>query len=100
MKIIISDTAESNLKSIYHYYKSVANIKIARSIKNAILDSIESIPVFSEMYQEEEYLETENSGHRRVISGNYKIIYRIVNKDTIFVSDIFDSRQNPVKIRG
>lgn len=100
MKIIISDTAESNLKSIYNYYKSVANIKIARSIKNAILDSIESIPIFSEMYQEEEYLESEKSGHRRVISGNYKIIYRIVNKDTIFVSDIFDSRQNPNKMNG
>jgi hypothetical protein len=33
-------------------------------------------------------------GHRRKISGNYKIIYRIID-DLIFVSDSFDTRQDP-----
>jgi len=31
------------------------------------------------------------------VSGSYKIIYRIID-DLIFVSDIFDSRQDPEKM--
>jgi plasmid stabilization system protein ParE len=36
---------------------------------------------------------------RRVVSGNYKILYTI-DGDNIFITDIFDSRQDPNKMKG
>jgi toxin ParE1/3/4 len=35
--------------------------------------------------------------HRYVIRGNYKIIYKIQHKN-VFITDIFDIRQDPEKI--
>lgn len=35
--------------------------------------------------------------HRYVIRGNYKIIYKIQHKN-VFITDIFDTRQDPEKI--
>jgi mRNA-degrading endonuclease RelE of RelBE toxin-antitoxin system len=49
--------------------------------------------------QQEEYLAHLNKGHRRLIEGNYKIIYR-VQDDVIYVTDIFDSRQDPAKMKS
>ena len=37
-------------------------------------------------------------GHRFIIRGNYKIIYKIQNKK-IFITDIFDTRQDPESIK-
>ncbi len=37
--------------------------------------------------------------HRRLVEGHYKIIYRIEG-EIIYVTDIFDSRQDPLKMKG
>jgi len=37
--------------------------------------------------------------HRRAIEGHFKIIYR-VEGETIYVTDFFDSRQDPAKMKG
>jgi plasmid stabilization system protein ParE len=42
---------------------------------------------------QEEYLDHLGKGRRRVIEGNYKIIYR-VQGENIYITDIFDSRQD------
>lgn len=47
--------------------------------------------------QYEPLLDHLGQGHRRKVSGNYKIIYRIID-DLVFVSDIFDARQDPEKM--
>ena len=49
--------------------------------------------------QQEEYLEHMGRSHRRIIDGNYKIIYRIEG-EAIVITDIFDSRQDPEKMKG
>lgn len=49
------------------------------------------------MGQIEELLEEYAEGYRRVVEGNYKIIYWIA-RESIIVESIFDCRQNPVKI--
>ena len=51
------------------------------------------------MGQREEYLEHLGQSHRRIIEGNYKIIYRI-DGDMIYVTDIFDTRQDPGKMKA
>lgn len=37
--------------------------------------------------------------HRRIIEGHYKIIYRVEGQ-AIYITDIFDSRQDPNKMKG
>ena len=37
-------------------------------------------------------------GHRYIIRGNYKIIYKIQNKK-LFITDVFDTRQDPESIK-
>ncbi len=52
---------------------------------------------FPKMGQIEENLESLGLGHRYLIEGNYKIIYRIQGK-IISITDIFDTRQDPEKM--
>ncbi len=99
MKIQLTDTAKANLKDIHNYYKVTASMRVANSIKNKIITAIRDIANFVNKAQEEEQLKAMNLGHRRYIEGNYKIIYR-VEKKQIIVTDIFDSRQDPAKIKG
>ncbi|MFM7021769.1 MAG: type II toxin-antitoxin system RelE/ParE family toxin [Flavobacteriales bacterium] len=99
MKIVITDWAKANLKDIHNYHKNVASLRTANSIKNKIIAGIKDIPNFINKYQEEENLKKLALGHRRYITGNYKIVYR-VEKKTIFITDIFDSRQDPKKMNG
>ncbi len=44
--------------------------------------------------REEECLEHLKLGHRRLIEKHCKIIYKIKN-DTIYITDVFDTRQDP-----
>lgn len=49
--------------------------------------------------QQEEYLEHLDQGHRRIIEGYFKIIYRVEN-EIIYITDFFDVRQDPAKMKG
>jgi toxin ParE1/3/4 len=47
----------------------------------------------------EEYLEHLILGHRRLIVGYCKVIYRI-SDNIIYITEIFDTRQDPTKMKG
>jgi len=47
--------------------------------------------------QEEEFLKERGSGHRYLVEGNYKIIYKVIGKE-VYITDIFDTRQGPEKM--
>lgn len=96
-KIIWSDFAIENLKDIFDYYKIKASKKIAEKIRRQILASTKQLTQNPESGQIESYLEKLKQNHRYLLSGNYKIIYRI-EKDQIFINDVFDVRQNPNKM--
>jgi hypothetical protein len=44
-------------------------------------------------------LEHLGAGHRRVIVGPFKIIYRLT-ANAVYVTDIFDSRRDPKRMKG
>ncbi|GMQ32540.1 type II toxin-antitoxin system RelE/ParE family toxin [Algoriphagus taiwanensis] len=68
-------------------------------IKNQLLNKVDSLGKNPDLGQYEEYLEHLEKGHRRLIEGTFKIIYR-VEGDFIYITDFFDSRQNPKKMKG
>lgn len=52
-----------------------------------------------EQGQIEESLKSLGLEHRRLVEGHFKIIYRVSNQ-TIYITDFFDSRQHPKKMKG
>ncbi len=97
MQIIFTTPAKRRLKKIYAYYEKASSKRIAESITNDIVTATEML--FDQPFagQKEEFLEDLKQGHRRIVSGNHKIIYRIIG-NTVYITDIFDSRQNPTKM--
>lgn len=95
MKIIWTDFAIENLKNIFDYYAINANRKVAHKIRKQILESTKQLTQNPESGQLELYLENLNRQYRYIISSNYKIIYRVENKN-IEINDVFDVRQNPI----
>ena len=68
-------------------------------IRNQILDKADELADNPWKGQREEYLTHLGKDHRRTIEGHYKIIYR-VEEQYIYITDIFDSRQDPAKMKG
>ncbi len=100
-KVVITHFALFQIKSIYDYYCIYASIKIAKKIKSEIITSIKTVKNKEVEWQEDEFLGYLNKSHKRMIYGNYKIIYYCnVDEDIVYVTDVFDSRQDPVKEKG
>ena len=97
-QIYWTNFALTELKNIFLYYQMVADKRVANKIKKSIFTSTKKLinnPLIGAL---EENLKDLNQGHRYLVEGNYKIIYLIIN-DSIFITDIFDCRQNPKKMK-
>ena len=94
MKILITENAKEKLRDIFAYHKRAASLTIARKIKNELLERIKTLENFNEIGSLDRHLEYLNLGHRKLIHRNYKIVYRCEDKK-IYLTDIFDTRQDP-----
>ncbi len=99
MRIIWSDFATESLKDIFDYYKNIAGGSVAHKIKRAIFKTTQQLIQHPESGQTEPTLKQLNEGHRYLVSSHYKIVYKTV-KEGILITDIFDTRQDPVKINN
>ncbi|MRX47298.1 type II toxin-antitoxin system RelE/ParE family toxin [Pedobacter puniceum] len=99
MKIIWTNFAIENLKAITKYYAKVAGKSIAYKIKTEIFKSTKQLKHYPDSGQEEIFLKQLNEGYRYIVSGNYKVIYKRV-AEGVLITDIFDTRQDPVKINN
>jgi len=97
MKVYWTDFAKKSLKEIYYFYKAHASEKIAKKLKSQIFLKAKLISKKPKLGQIEVFLEDVGLGHRYVLSGNFKIIY-LIQGDSIFITDLFDTRRNPEKI--
>jgi len=94
MKIIWSDFASSMLLEIFRYYKAVSSENTALKIKASIFSATKILSKHPHSGQMEETLSSLGEGHRYVVEGNYKIIYKEVEQG-ILITDVFDTRQHP-----
>lgn len=97
MKIIWSDFSSEILVEIYKYYKLKAGSNIANQIKSNIFNSTKQLKKNPFSGQIEVSLKQLNEGHRYIVEANYKIVYKPV-KEGILITDVFDTRQDPIKI--
>lgn len=71
----------------------------ATSIIDQLFDRADSLARNPQKGQREEYLQHVQEDHRRIIEGHFKIIYKIIG-ESIYITDFFDTRQDPAKIKG
>lgn len=99
MKIFWTAFAKRELRNIFDYYKIKASPKIAKKLVIEIVEKTNALDFQNKIGQKEELLSDRKENFRYLVSNNYKIIYWInKEKNRIEIVDIFDTRQNPLKI--
>ncbi|MCH8318063.1 MAG: type II toxin-antitoxin system RelE/ParE family toxin [Bacteroidetes bacterium] len=91
--------AENKLDDIFGYYKTKANILVARKLVNGIVDKTIGLNKNPYIGQKEELLVDRPQDFRYLVFKSYKIIYWInESKNRIEIANVFDCRQNPIKM--
>jgi len=98
MKLVYTEQAFYSLEEALNFIASKVSPEKLIDIRDEILDAADTLLLQPFQGQEEPYLEHLNLGHRRLIVSHYKIIYRVV-EEYIYITDIFDSRQDPDKMK-
>ena len=93
-KIIWTEPAKNDLKYIFDFISGFS-YKIADKTVEKIIEKTEILLVkgFKLVAQKDEI----NPNYRRLIEGNYKIVYKI-NSDKIIIHGVFDTREHPDKL--
>ncbi len=99
MKVIFTEQAFESLEEALNFISFEVSYEKLMEMRNGIVDAAETLAKQPFIGQQEMYLEHLGLGHRRIVEGNYKIIYRVTNQ-CIYITDIFDTRQNPEKMKG
>ena len=101
MKVIYTDQAIDSLEESINFYRKKQKVPPEKidEIITQLFDLADSLSENPYVGQYEEYLEYLGEGHRRVIEGHFKIIYRVY-PDYISITDFFDTRQNPEEMKG
>jgi plasmid stabilization system protein ParE len=97
MQVEITEFAKTELQNIYKYYLSVASKEVAEKIINRIIDEIEYLGKTPNIGSKELLLAHLDHDYKYIVCGNYKIIF-YKSKTIIYITDIFDCRQNPEKM--
>lgn len=99
LKIFWTNFSKKKLHDIFNYHKGVANIRIARKLVSGITQEVIILQSQPKIGQREEYLNNTEQEFRYIIHRNYKIIYwHNIHKHRVEIIDVFDTRQNPIKI--
>ena len=99
MKVFITDQSLKRLENTLRFY--LEDLEIPKEqvleIKKNLIGKAKSLSKNPHKGQYEPYLSKLKKGHRRLIEGNFKIIYH-VEDEIIYVVDFFDSRNDPNKM--
>ncbi len=98
MKLVYTDQAIVSLQNCLDFLLCDISVEKVNEIGLKIIDRADTLLQNPYLGQIEPMLTHLGQAHRRIIEGNYKIIYRIEG-EIIFVINIFDSRQNPSTIK-
>jgi len=98
MKIIWTDFAKVQLRNVFDYYAEVASKTVAKNIISGIRNRTILLRTHPNIGTIEELLMESPHKYRYLVENNYKIIYRIEDS-IIYITDIFDTHQNPNKLK-
>jgi plasmid stabilization system protein ParE len=88
------------LQKINDYESAKGNRAKGRRVAGKIYKRAKELEKFPELGPPEKSLKRLNQGHRSLLVGTlYKIVY-LIAKPVIFITDIFDVRQDPDKMKS
>ena len=94
-----TEFAEDKLEDVFSYYSEKASLRYAQQLAEELIDrslELETNPLIG---QKEILLEDRIQEFRYLVYKNYKIIYWVNNKkQRIEIVNLFDCRQNPLKM--
>jgi len=93
-----TEKAKFDLKEIFDFFLTEVSEKVANSIINSILTKTKQIEINPLSGSIEPYLTNLKKQYRRIIEGNYKIVYRI-DGSRVYIIRVFDARQSPNKMK-
>ncbi|MBP8823221.1 MAG: type II toxin-antitoxin system RelE/ParE family toxin [Flavobacteriales bacterium] len=99
MKVRVSFAARKRFRNTISFYRGYMTANEARKVVanvKAALVYLEDHPGWGAF---EVRIDDSKKRYRRAIVGRIKIVYR-VGRSIIHVTDIFDSRQDPRKVKG
>ena len=96
-KLIWSKKAKVSLKNIYHYIKKDSP-QAAEKVRTRLVETAEHLLIFPEKFPKEELLKETGANFRSISVWHYKIVYELY-QDKIIVSNIFDTFQDPEKLK-
>lgn len=100
LKIHWTDFAKTELQSIFKYYKKTVNQKLARKLVEKIVLQTLILSNQPHLGKKEPILSKRKQEFRCLIYKNYKIIYfHNKEKNRIDISDVFDTRQDALKLK-
>ena len=101
MKVVLTQEAISKLE--LNLFFLLEEQKLPKSkvleIRKSLLARAKGLSKSPFKGQKEEYLETMNQEHRRIIEKDFKIIY-FIESEVIYVTDFFHTHRNPDKMKG
>ncbi len=100
LKIYWTDFSKRELRKIFSYYKETASLNVAKNLVLGIENKTTILAKKPFIGQEEELLKDRKQGFRYLVFKSYKIIYWVDGqKNRVEISDVFDTRKNPVKMK-
>lgn len=101
MKVIYTDQSYESLDECSRFLLDEQGWSIEKvlALRKVLLDKADKLVTTHNHYQQEEYLIHLKKGHKRAVEGYFKIIYKI-DGELIYVTDFFDTRQDPSKMKG
>ncbi|MEK7718679.1 MAG: type II toxin-antitoxin system RelE/ParE family toxin [Bacteroidota bacterium] len=99
MRLVYTEQALVSLEEALEFIAIKVSHEKLIEIRDRILDHADTLLLQPLKGQKEPFLEHLGLGHRRLVESHYKIIYRVVS-EYIYITDIFDSRQDPDKMKG
>ena len=90
--------AVGDLDKIYGYYVT-KNPRAAAMLYNKILDAVEILKTQPYAAAVEQMLIGCIENYRSLVVENYKVVY-FIKDDLVLIVQIFDCRQNPIKLKN
>lgn len=99
MELKVSDYAIAHLVESVELTLGKASVEKREEVIDSVLEETRRLLQWPNAGQVEIWMEGREHVYRRLVVGNFKVIYR-VEDETIYVTDIFDARQDPRMMKG
>jgi plasmid stabilization system protein ParE len=97
IEIVWTVSSKKDLQDIYNHLCTYLSEEKAYEIIERITKKVDVLETMPLAGQKEPLLSKLKREYRRLVEGNYKIIYNFAT-DVVYINRIFDTRQNPDKL--